>query len=621
MFGFFKEGKLAVVFLTVMILFSVLTVSVLAGDPEEDSVPALFFQSEAGELKAWLMDGEEREAFDIFASVDPGWQAKAIADMNGDGHPDIYFLHTDGRLKVWLMEGLERVDTVYPRNPGTGEPQISPVWDMMAVADLNDSGEPDIIWQALEGPREGDLAIWLMDGLNADRFGRLYNHPGDASVSPLWEIGAVFDLLGDGQPEVIWQSVSGGAFDQLAYWQLDVEGDEFTRSASARLTHVGDRAEIRSQWRLKAAVDLMGDGQHEIIFQGIEGAFLNRVSYWVMDGPARISGGHLEPDSVSPGWSLFGAKIISLQDDPLEPPLHSIDNIVFDPESPATLEFGENVDLTFDYSTTNPGKIQIWARPMTEGALSPNWGGHGSPQHSPPTGSGRGFFRINHVGQTGDQHVDQVRFRMRCVDTGIILHEFFVDVDYTYEPPGFDHDFGTDRDGLEGWDFNGTWTQTTSQLQTDGETDVWSSAWYTLREYSNFEYTVRMQADDRPDRAQYIVIRAGEQFTSDQRSWYPGYIFGYDHPANNYSIWRRNTDGTETALANRTATAAIVEGWNTLKVRADNNRFDFYINDTLVETVFDGDFTVGKVGFTMWSDEGRFSVSRATLTVIEPCPV
>ena len=307
MFNYNKIISFIIISLVVVVLIVLFTGEVTAG--ENYAKPALFFQSDAGDLKVWWMDQEVREESEVFAAVEAGWQAKALADMDGDGHPDIYWLHEDGRLKVWLMEGLERIDTVYPLNPGTGEPQISPAWDMMAVADLNDSGSPDIIWQALSGPFEGDLAIWLMDGVEADRFGRLFNHPGVAKVSPLWEIGAVFDLMGDGQPEVIWQSVTGEAFDQLAYWQLDVEGDEFSRSASGRLVREGGRAQVRSEWRMKAAVDLMGDDQHEIIFQGIAGNFMNRVSYWVMEGPARVGGGRLDPDTVNPGWSIFGAAI------------------------------------------------------------------------------------------------------------------------------------------------------------------------------------------------------------------------------------------------------------------------------------------------------------------------
>ena len=308
MFELLKVNKIPFVLLAGIMLVSILAVPAFAGSDE--GRPALFFQSNDNELKVWWMDQEIREYSEVFADIEAGWQAKAVADMDGDGHPDIYWLNEDGRLKVWLMDGLEHVETVRPLNPATGQPQISTDWDMMAVADLNSSGDPDIIWQSLEGPREGRLAIWLMDGVEADRFGQLFNHPGVSSVSPLWEIGAVFDLLGDGQPEVIWQSVTGDDFDQLAYWQLDVEGDVFSRASSARLTQEGGSAAIRSEWRMKAAVDLMDDDKHEIIFQGIRGAPMNRVSYWIMDSAARVGGGRMEPDSVQPGWSLFGAAMV-----------------------------------------------------------------------------------------------------------------------------------------------------------------------------------------------------------------------------------------------------------------------------------------------------------------------
>ena len=278
--------------------------------PQPSHTATLFWQHQDGSLKAWLMDGTTRiETKPLTpSSIGPGWQAKAVVDMNGNGQADIVWQHADGRLKVWYMDGLVRVDSAPIRRP-TGQVGLGdPNWQIKAVYDLNDDGSPDIIFQYIGARFHGQLAVWLMDGLQADRFGRLYNTPGNAYVNPLWEIGAVYDLLGDGQPEVIWQSVSGGDFDQLAYWQLNVAGDEFTRSASGRLTQIGGSATIRSEWRMRTAVDLLDDGRHEILFQGIRGLLNGRVSYWQMEGIDRKDGGPLVPRSVSdPRWRLVGS--------------------------------------------------------------------------------------------------------------------------------------------------------------------------------------------------------------------------------------------------------------------------------------------------------------------------
>jgi len=275
-----------------------------------DTTTILFWQHENGALNAWYMGGPKLIYEDALApqSVDPGWQARAVIDMNNDGHSDIVWQHHDGRLEVWYMNGLKRVGK--PASILRPEGQVGladPNWKIKAVYDLNQDGHPDIIFQYIGAKFNGQLAVWLMNGLKADRYGRLYNHPGKSAVSPLWEIGAIFDLLGDGQPEVIWQSVSGGAVDELAYWKLDVKGDEFTRSASGRITQAGGIATIKSEWRMRAAIDLLGDGKNEILFQGISGNLNGRISYWTMNGAERVGGGPLVPASVDDTkWRLVG---------------------------------------------------------------------------------------------------------------------------------------------------------------------------------------------------------------------------------------------------------------------------------------------------------------------------
>ena len=281
-------------------------------DTEDKRLPALYLQSDAGYLSAWQMEGTELLYTQPLTPkwVDPAWQAKAVIDMDGDGNADIVWQHEDGSLAVWYMDGLEKIRSE-PILRVDGQKGIAdPNWQIMAVYDLNNSGSPDIIWQYIGERFDGELAIWLMDGLRADRTGRLFRSPGEPHVSPQWEIGAIFDLLGDGQPEVIWQSVSGKEFDQLAYWQLCVEGDSFTRSASGRLIQDGDNSNIRSEWRMRTAFDLLGDGKYEIIFQGLSGEFDGRISYWEMDGFYRVDHGYLSHGNgerlIAPGWKIIG---------------------------------------------------------------------------------------------------------------------------------------------------------------------------------------------------------------------------------------------------------------------------------------------------------------------------
>ena len=107
----------------------------------------------------------------------------------------------------------------------------------------------------------------------------------------------------------------------------------------------------------------------------------------------------------------------------------SITNIVFTPPSPANLDYGEDVDFTFDYEVDEDSRI--FGRPFTGGAPSFAWAAHPSPLYSMGSGSGGGFFTIQDVGQ-GISHVDQVRFRVVALDLTTLLHETFVDVDYTF---------------------------------------------------------------------------------------------------------------------------------------------------------------------------------------------
>jgi hypothetical protein len=108
---------------------------------------------------------------------------------------------------------------------------------------------------------------------------------------------------------------------------------------------------------------------------------------------------------------------------------NTISNIVLNPQSPAALNFWEDVNISFTYTTSEQGGVQIWARPFTNGYLTPNYAAHPSIIH--PYGEGTvndAFFTI----MSGAVTVDQIRFQMWTPDHSKLLLEIFVPVNYQF---------------------------------------------------------------------------------------------------------------------------------------------------------------------------------------------
>ncbi|MHC4693329.1 MAG: right-handed parallel beta-helix repeat-containing protein [Planctomycetota bacterium] len=107
---------------------------------------------------------------------------------------------------------------------------------------------------------------------------------------------------------------------------------------------------------------------------------------------------------------------------------HSITNIVLSPPSPATLMPNDYVNITFDYATTEANGVNIWARPFSNGSLTPAYHAHPSPDYPSGYGSGTGYFYIPY----GNVAVDQIRFQMYNLSETVLLRELFVPVLYRY---------------------------------------------------------------------------------------------------------------------------------------------------------------------------------------------
>ena len=75
-----------------------------------------------------------------------------------------------GSLSAWLMNGTS-LATLATVTPGVVS---DPNWKIVGVADFNNDGQPDILWQH---QATGSLSAWLMNGTSLAAL---------ATVTPVW---------------------------------------------------------------------------------------------------------------------------------------------------------------------------------------------------------------------------------------------------------------------------------------------------------------------------------------------------------------------------------------------------------------------------------------------------
>ncbi len=110
---------------------------------------------------------------------------------------------------------------------------------------------------------------------------------------------------------------------------------------------------------------------------------------------------------------------------------HAIYNIVMSPASPSCVMYSQQrVDISFDYHTSHPGDVLIFARPVTNGMPTPGYAASGSPIHPTGSGSGTQWFTITHGPEVT---VDQIRFTMKDLTQTTVLLEFYVPCHYEFK--------------------------------------------------------------------------------------------------------------------------------------------------------------------------------------------
>ena len=76
-------------------------------------------------------------------------------DFNADGFPDILWQDpVSESSQVWFLNGIEAIAPI-----GSAPVSLVNTWQIVAVADFNGDGFPDVVWQ---DPNSGNTQVWFL---------------------------------------------------------------------------------------------------------------------------------------------------------------------------------------------------------------------------------------------------------------------------------------------------------------------------------------------------------------------------------------------------------------------------------------------------------------------------
>jgi hypothetical protein len=217
----------------------------------------------------WLWDDEVR------GEAGNEWIVQGVADFDGNGRADILWRHTGGLLAIWL--DANGATTVYPPYGNTPTPTPTE-WIVRGLDDFDGDGKADIL---LRHATNTQLAIWTMAG--GTRIGEMY--PGDPGSS--WTLQAIGDLDGNLRADILWRHSNG----LLRVWFDGFPGTNI--STPSFQNAVGP---VPLDWTVLGLGDFDHDGRDDILWRQSTG----QIAVWIMEGARVVA--DLYPSTVDSIW-------------------------------------------------------------------------------------------------------------------------------------------------------------------------------------------------------------------------------------------------------------------------------------------------------------------------------